>query len=194
MRKAIVVQCVKHEKMIPRDKAVEKRRTSDFRTRTHLQDIEMPIRKIRVNVYDVTGEKYTIHFQDGVTKDKTVRLLDLIELLGGMREFGKVHHWAWNKESLTKFERVRFIIEKYFPLTWFSSKEIQSTYEDEFENRICLSTVSTYLSRLTNHGFLIKNKQGKSIHYKLVTEIFKKFWFKEKLRIHKPLKYKPKHK
>lgn len=140
----------------------------------------MPVHKIHVDIYDKMGEKYTITFQGLVTREKAIRLLDLVELLGGMREFGKVPRWARYKENLTKFERVKLIVEKHYPLTWFSSKDIQSTYFEEFKKPIRLSTVSTYLSRMTDRGFLVKNDQGKRIRYKLATGIIKRFWQKGK--------------
>lgn len=140
----------------------------------------MPVSKVRFEVYDETGEKYTIAFKGSITSDKATKLLDLVELLGGMREFGNELEWAWNKKKMTKFERVRLTIEKDFQLTWFSSREIQSAYEEEFNNPIHLSTVSTYLSRLTDRGFLLRNRQGKRVRYKLVTEILKRFWSKGK--------------
>ena len=140
----------------------------------------MRAHKVRFEVYDESGEKYTIDFKGHITRDKATRLLDLVELLGGMREFGNELEWAWNKKKMTKFERVRLTIEKDFRLTWFSSREVQSAYEEEFSNPIRLSTVSTYLSRLTDRGFLVRNGQGKSVRYKPVTGILNRFWSKGK--------------
>ncbi len=94
----------------------------------------MPARKMRVEVYDETGNKYTVKFQGRVTRDKAIRLLDLVELLGGMPGIGNQPRWAWHKNKLTKLERVRLIVEKHFPLVWFSSKEVQSAYEEEFKD------------------------------------------------------------
>ena len=54
--------------------------------------------------------------------------------------------------------KVRLIIDKHFPTVWFSSREGQSIYEEEFKGPISLSTVSTYLSRMASRGFLMKNR------------------------------------
>ena len=43
----------------------------------------MPARKIRVELFDSDGNRYTIAFEGQVTRDKALRLLDLVELLGG---------------------------------------------------------------------------------------------------------------
>ena len=44
----------------------------------------MPARKMRVELFDSEGNRYTIAFEGQITRDKAVRLLDLVELLGGM--------------------------------------------------------------------------------------------------------------
>ena len=44
----------------------------------------MPARKMRVELFDSEGNRYTIAFEGQVTRDKALRLLDLVELLGGM--------------------------------------------------------------------------------------------------------------
>ena len=44
---------------------------------------QMPARKIRVELFDSDGNRYTIAFEGQVTRDKALRLLDLVELLGG---------------------------------------------------------------------------------------------------------------
>ena len=44
----------------------------------------MPARKMRVELFDNDGNRYTIAFEGQVTRDKALRLLDLVELLGGV--------------------------------------------------------------------------------------------------------------
>jgi hypothetical protein len=53
--------------------------------------------------------------------------------------------------------KVRLIIDKHFPAVWFSSREGQLIYEEEIKELISLSMVSTYLSRMADRGFLMKN-------------------------------------
>ena len=50
------------------------------------------------------------------------------------------------------------IINKNLPTVWFSSREGQSIYEEEFKEFISLSTVSSTLSRTVDRGFLTKNR------------------------------------
>jgi len=129
----------------------------------------MPARKMRVEVYDETGNRYTVTFEGRVTRDKALRLLDLVELLGGMP--GSSSGWTQQGPELSKVDRAHLIIEKHFPLVWFSSKDLQSVYEQEFKEPIRLSTISTYLSRMADRGILDRNGPLNQRRYRLITDI-----------------------
>jgi DNA-binding transcriptional ArsR family regulator len=131
----------------------------------------MPARKIRVELFNGSGDRYTITFEGQVTREKALRLLDLVELLGGAPTINP----GWNRPTseLSKIDKIRLLVEKRFPIGWFSSKDIQSTYEEEFKEPISLSTVSTYLSRMADRGILIKNGISNRRRYRIVTEIAK---------------------
>jgi hypothetical protein len=130
----------------------------------------MPARKMRVELFDSDGNRYTITFEGQVTRDKAVRLLDLVELLGGMpSEEGNVgRKTSVTDVDLSKYEKIRTMIQRSLPLIWFSSKEVQNTYEQEFKEPIALSTVATYLSRLVVRGILVKTGALNNLKYKFV--------------------------
>ena len=133
----------------------------------------MPARKMRVELFDSEGNRYTIAFEGQVTRDKALRLLDLVELLGGMPSEGATSTpgSVLSSNKLSRFEKVRLIIQKNFPLVWFSSKDVQSMYEQELKEPVSLSTVSTYLSRMTNRGLLLRAGEGSKLKYKLPPNI-----------------------
>lgn len=130
----------------------------------------MPTKKMRVEIFN-DGDRYTITFEGQVTRDKALRLLDLVELLGGVPTV--------NSESsrpiseIPKIEKVRLAAEKNFPLGWFSSTDIQSAYEKQFNEPLRLSTASTYLSRLADRGFFIKKGASNQLRYRIMTAISK---------------------
>jgi hypothetical protein len=129
----------------------------------------MPARKIRVELFDSDGNRYTIAFEGQVTRDKALRLLDLVELLGGgMPGEGAASGARASVPNIPSsiFEKVYLVIQKNFPLVWFSSKDIQSIYEQELKQPISLSTVSTYLSRMATKGALLKTGSQNSLKYK----------------------------
>lgn len=129
----------------------------------------MPARKMRVELFDSEGNRYTVAFEGQITRDKALRLLDLVELLGGMPGenpadgYGNIQRVA----SASRFDKVRAVIQKNFPLVWFSSKDIQSYYEQELKEPVSLSTVSTYLSRMATKGFLLRNGGANDLKYKI---------------------------
>jgi hypothetical protein len=133
----------------------------------------MPARKMRVELFDSDGNRYTIAFEGQITRDKALRLLDLVELLGGMPSEGATSGASnvLTGNSLTRLEKVRLVIQKNFPLVWFSSKDVQSFYEQELKEPISLSTVSTYLSRMTKRGLLLRAGESNNLKYKVTTNI-----------------------
>lgn len=131
----------------------------------------MPARKMRVEVFDTTGNRYTITFEGNVTRDKAVRLLDLVELLGGMPGVSQVD--TNMPSNVAKYDKIRMIVEKNFPIIWFRSRDVQSVYKNEFNEPINLSTVSTYLSRMVDRGILTKSGAFNNRRYKILTEITK---------------------
>ena len=129
----------------------------------------MPARKMRVEIFSGNGDRYTITFDGQVTREKALRLLDLIELLGGVPPGDPGLNRSTSE--LSKIDRLRLVIEKKFPIGWFSSRDIQSTYEEEFKEPISLSTVSTYLSRMADRGVLTKNKISNRWRYRVIAEV-----------------------
>ena len=130
----------------------------------------MPTTKIRVEVFN-NGDRYTITFEGQVTRDKTLRLLDLVELLGGTPAANSVPDSS--ASEMPKIEKVRLVAERNFPGGWFSSKDLQSAYEKQLNEPIRLSTASTYLSRLTDRGFFIRGGASNQRRYRIMTAISK---------------------
>jgi hypothetical protein len=128
----------------------------------------MPAKKVRIEVFN-NGDRYTITFEGQVTRDKALRLLDLVELLGGMPAVNP--EAARSATEMSKIEKVRLAAEKNFPVGWFSSKQLQAAYEKQFNEPIRLSTASTYLSRLADRGFFSKQGASNKIRYRIVASI-----------------------
>jgi len=129
----------------------------------------MPAKKMRVEVFDGTGNRYTITFEGQVTREKALRLLDLVELLGGMPGVNPEGNPPLS--TLSKIDKLLFLVEKHFPIIWFSSRDVQLMYEQESKEPITLSTVSTYLSRLTERGVLTKSGNSNNWRYRVVTRV-----------------------
>lgn len=122
---------------------------------------ELAKKKIRFELIDENGDKLTLIFEGRVNKEKILQLADFIELYGGNLEENILP-----KEE-NKFNRLIKIIEKYFPFGYFSSKELYEAYLLEYHQPLPLSTISTYLSRLSNKGILQRIGQGMHLKYRI---------------------------
>lgn len=132
----------------------------------------MPARKMRVELFDGEGNRYTVAFEGQVTREKALRLLDLVELLGGMPDGASSAVAGVSADkSFSRFEKVRSVIQKSFPIVWFSSRDIQSAYEQELKEPVSLSTVSTYLARMANRGLLLRAGESNNMKYKEAPQV-----------------------
>jgi hypothetical protein len=132
----------------------------------------MPARKIHVELFDSEGNRYSISFEGQITRDKAVRLLDLVELLGGAPEGEENLEFSPPiATELSKYDKVRVTVQKHFPVVWFSSREVQTVFEQEFKEPIGLSTVATYLARMAGRRLLSKAGPPNSLRYKAATSM-----------------------
>ncbi|MEM1588800.1 MAG: hypothetical protein QW175_00080 [Candidatus Bathyarchaeia archaeon] len=131
----------------------------------------MPARKMRIEVFDGEGNKYSIAFEGNITREKALRLLDLVELLGGVSSNPEAGLSANFVNDSSKYDKILAIIQRHFPVIWFSSKDVQVVYEQEFKQPISLSTVATYLSRMVSRGLLVKSGSSNRIKYKVSSNL-----------------------
>ena len=110
--------------------------------------------------------------------------MDLVELLGSAPgENPNVNvGTALPNKALSRFEKVQMVIQKNFPLIWFSSKDIQSIYEQELKEPVGLSTVSTYLSRMSTKGMLLRTGGSNSLKYKTAPNISNATTIKQRIK------------
>jgi hypothetical protein len=128
---------------------------------------------MRIELFDGEGNRYSISFEGQVTRDKALRLLDLVELLGGAPSSGgnPSDNPSTSAAELSKYEKVRATVHKHFPIVWFSSREVQSVYEQEVKEPITLSTVATYLARMATRGIVSKTGPSNNLKYKVALTI-----------------------
>jgi len=129
----------------------------------------MPAKKMRVEVFDGGGNRYSITFEGQVTREKALRLLEIVELLGGMPSVNPSE--SQTISELSKQDKVRLLVGRNFPIVWFSSKDVQDLYEKELKEPISLSTVSTYLSRMADRGILAKSSASNKRRYRIITQM-----------------------
>jgi len=121
-------------------------------------------KKVKVEITDDDGTTYSFALQGAVTQTKVMRMMELIDMVG---EAGhKARTVALGDESTT-YGRILKLITSSYTTKEFSSADIARDYEEKHATPIPLSTVSTYLSRLSERGILSRQKFGNSWVYKI---------------------------
>ncbi len=121
----------------------------------------MPQRKVRINFSDEEGSNYTVTLDGIVSRNKVLKIIDKMELLGGNET---------NESPLssteTTFGKLYELIETSFPLGNFNSADMLEAYEDKYHKPIKISTISTYLSRFKDKGLLHRQRGINGWNYK----------------------------
>lgn len=110
---------------------------------------------------DTDGAKYDIKLEGNVTRDKVLKIFEMMDLMN--IEQGQE---APNLDSVGA--KIWNIIDKHFPVGKFTSTEILEKYEDEYDEPIKLSVISTYLSRFTSKGRVERSKTGREWSYQTI--------------------------
>ncbi len=122
----------------------------------------MAQRKIKIEFNDGDGGKYTISLDGSMSREKVLKIMDIVELLGdkaGQEE-------AQTISGDTSFGKLYQLIEKKFPLGSFTSADVLEAYEDEYNKPARLSTISTYLSRLEQKRLLTRQRTASGWIYR----------------------------
>ena len=120
-------------------------------------------KRVKVEFQDGTGTKYSLAVEGRISREKVLKIMDLMELVEGN---DGIEEPAMDES--TTFGQVFKIIEGSYAGKEFSSADIARDYEDQHGQPIALSTVSTYLSRFTERGALKRQKFGNSWVYRRV--------------------------
>ena len=110
---------------------------------------------------DSDGAKYDIKLEGNVTRDKVLKIFEMMDLMN--IEEGPE---ALNLDSVGS--KIWHIINKQFPVGKFTSTEILEKYEDEYNEPIKLSIISTYLARFAQKGRVQRAKSGREWTYQVI--------------------------
>ena len=121
----------------------------------------MARKRIRIDMEDADGTKYDIKLEGNVTRDKILKIFEMMDLMN--IEQGPE---APNLDSVGA--KIWNIVDKHFPIGKFTSTEILEKYEDEYDEPIKLSVISTYLSRFASKGRVERSKTGREWSYQTI--------------------------
>ncbi len=107
-------------------------------------------RRLKVEFYDSEGVRHSIAIDGPVTKEKVAKILDLVELMAGTPQTSPTALAL----SPRKFDKL----------------EARKAFETTFREKIPLSTVSTYLTRLADRGVLEREQEKPGLVYRVKIE------------------------
>ena len=118
----------------------------------------MARKRIRIDLEDSDGAKYNFSLEGNVTREKMLKIFELMNLMNIEEP-----ETAAQLDSIGA--KIWHVIDKNFPIGKFTSSMMLEKYEDEYEEPIKLSVISTYLSRFAVKGKVTREKQGKEWAY-----------------------------
>lgn len=99
-----------------------------------------------------------------MTREKVGKILDLVEVMAGTPRPAALGL------SPRKFDRLASTVLSRLKGKDFTSSDAKKSFETAFGERIPLSTVSTYLSRLADRGVLERTESGALMRYRVTSE------------------------
>ena len=120
----------------------------------------MPRKRIRIDVEDSEGTRYKLDLEGNVTRDKVLKVFELMDLINIEEPE------APNLDSIGA--KIWNIVDRNFPLGGFTSSQVLEKYEDEYNEPIKLSVISTYLSRFASKGRVERSKTGRKWSYQTI--------------------------
>ncbi len=121
----------------------------------------MAKKRIRIDMEDHDGAKYDIKLEGNVTRDKILKIFEMMDLMNIEEE-----QEATNVDSVGA--KIWHIVDKFFPMGNFTSTNILEKYEDEYNKPIKLSVISTYLSRFSTKGRVNRTRTGREWTYQTI--------------------------
>jgi hypothetical protein len=120
----------------------------------------MKQKRIRIDVRDKDGAKYDFKIEGNITKEKALKIFELMDLINIEEE------QTPNLDSISG--KIWNIVENSFPVGKFTSSEILEKYEDEYNEPIKLSVVSTYLARFASRNRIERARIGREWSYQII--------------------------
>ena len=120
----------------------------------------MKQKRIRIDVHDKDGAKYDFKIEGNITKEKALKIFELMDLINIEED------QAPNLDSVGG--KIWNIIDNSFPVGKFTSSEMLEKYEDEYNEPIKLSVVSTYLARFASRNRIERTRAGREWSYQVM--------------------------
>jgi len=121
----------------------------------------MASKRIRIDMEDTDGARYDIKLEGNVTREKVLKIFEMMDLMNIEEE-----QETTNMDSIGS--KIWHIVDKFFPMGKFTSTNILEKYEDEYNEPVKLSIISTYLSRFSTKGKINRIRTGREWTYQTI--------------------------
>ena len=118
----------------------------------------MARKRIRIDMEDSDGARYDIKLDGNVTREKVLKIFEMMDLMN--IEEGQE---TTNIDSIGA--KIWHVVDKFYPMGKFTSTNILEKYEDEYNEPVKLSIISTYLSRFSSKGKINRIRTGREWTY-----------------------------
>ena len=120
-------------------------------------------KKIRIQMDDGEGGRYALSVEGNVTREKILKVFEIMQLLDMEQTGEKAHPYSNSVGS-----KIKSLVENKFNFGDFTSSSLLEAYEDEYNEPVKLSVISTYLARFADRGTLIRNRGRKQWLYRKI--------------------------
>ncbi len=121
----------------------------------------MAKKHIQIDMEDADGARYNIKLEGNVTREKILKIFELMDLMNIEDEQEPI-----NMDSVGS--KIWNIVDKFFPMGKFTSTNILEKYEDEYNEPVKLSVISTYLARFSTKGRVDRARTGREWTYQTI--------------------------
>ncbi|MBA0907875.1 MAG: hypothetical protein ITD33_01215 [Nitrosarchaeum sp.] len=118
----------------------------------------MAKKRIRIDMEDADGAKYDIKLEGNITREKVLKIFEMMDLMNIEEEQETI-----KMDSVGS--KIWHIVDRFFPTGKFTSTNILEKYEDEYNEPVKLSIISTYLSRFSTKGKIDRVRTGREWTY-----------------------------
>jgi len=128
--------------------------------------VKVPI-KVRVEVTNEEGVKSSME-KEGDLQHEMLKQLTITEVVKFLK--AQLSPLSVGDEEFTIKERLASFLRFHqrAPKDWFTSSQIKKIYEEEYEENVRLSTISTYLASMHSDGILERRGSRAKRQYRVV--------------------------
>jgi AAA15 family ATPase/GTPase len=118
------------------------------------------MKKMKIEFCDGNGEQVTVAVSGQFSKERLLQIL-------GLFDNNQYQHTSL-PITQTSMDKIIDLIKTKLNNSWFTSRDISLIYTEQHREHIKSSTISTYLTRLYNNGYIERKGNRSCWQYKLI--------------------------